>query len=652
MQNRFGFKDFVMLVLLLAVGVSVWISMAQFDRQWGELSAIQQQLTNLERDVSRVQERLESLPARAAVGGGSATAPNTSGPERATSERTENEPTARDESWARPGVPIVYPKRYTFGSDPRALPGFQEGGELTETMDAQLPKITPFLSTDVYSRRAIDIVVETLGAYDPVTLEMRGLLAEAWQVSPDGLWFRAKIHDRAAFSDGQPVTAEDLRWTFHDFVMNPKMDTMRYRATLVDQVEKVTVISPKVVEWTFKEALFSNQETALTMWVLPKHFYSQFTEEQLNQATGLLMGSGAYKLERLDKDNQWAPPQPVKLVKNQQYWGERRPLDVLRFTVVTDEMARITGYRNGESDFVTPSAPQFVALTSEPDWSKENQSLNWINMKSGNSFIAWNCGPRGDTGKLTPFADKRVRKAMTYLLNREKMVQDIWSGVGMVSKGVANPASPASPPDLEPLPFDVAKGKALLKEAGWEDRDGNGVLENAEGNEFIFEFTYSSGGEISTRIATFVKDSYARAGINVQLHPIDWSVGDPIRKARNFDAITMAWGASAPESDPKQIWHSESIKNMGDNFIQWNNPEADSAINRGRRELDRDKRMKVWHEFERIVAEDQPYTWIRVQPYLRFVKADIGNVVMHRKGPESTEFFRLSGGPSLPASAN
>jgi peptide/nickel transport system substrate-binding protein len=384
--------------------------------------------------------------------------------------------------------------------------------------------------------------------------------------------------------------------------------------------------------------------------VLPKHFYSQFTEEKLNQATGLLMGSGAYKLENLDKDNQWAPPAPVNLVKNQQYWGEKRPLDRLRFSVVTDEMARITGYRNGEADFVTPSAPQYKALTAEPEWAKENQSLNWVNMKSGNSFIAWNCGERN--GKLTPFADKRVRKAMTYLLDREKMVRDVWGGIGEVSKGVANPASPASPPDLKPLPFDPKAGKALLAEAGWMDRDGNGVLEDPKGNEFVFEFTYSAGGEISKLIATFVKDSYARAGIVVSLHPIDWSVGDPIRKSRNFDALTMSWGASAPESDPRQIWHSIAIKNQGDNFIQWNCPAADELIDKGRRELNREKRMKIWHEFERVVADEQPYTWIRIQPYLRFVKADVGNVVMHRKGPESTEFFRLSGGPALPGQGN
>jgi peptide/nickel transport system substrate-binding protein len=340
-------------------------------------------------------------------------------------------------------------------------------------------------------------------------------------------------------------------------------------------------------------------------------------------------------------NDQWTPGEPLVLVRNERYWANPVPLERVVFRAINDELPRLTAYKNGEGDMITPSAPQFVTSNKDAQWVATNQNLNWVNMKSGNSFIAWNCGERN--GKLTPFHDRRVRLAMTHLLDREKMIRDVWAGIGMISKGSALPISPASNPNTKPWPFDLARAKQLLKEAGWEDRNNNGVIEDASGNEFVFEFTYSTGGEIAQRIALFIQDSCRGAGIRVTLRGVDWSVSDPIRKQRDFDAITMGWGANAPESDPKQIYHSASIKDQGDNFAQWNNPEADRLIDAGRRELDFEKRQKIWHEFEEVMHNDQPYTWIRVAPFVRFVKPEIGNVNTYPKGLEPWEFFRGSG---------
>jgi peptide/nickel transport system substrate-binding protein len=616
----------VLLVLVIVIGVIVLLSMAQNDRDRKLVQASLDRLQSVERVLLSISSKLENglrFSSSASAPGG------------------QPQPASRDESWARPGVKVEWQPPWGFTTEPRSLPGFSDGGSFTEIFEAQPPKLTPYLATDNYSRRAIDIVTETLAAYDPKTLRLRGVLAEAWQQDPKGIWLRVKIRDNARFSDGEPVTAEDLRYTFHDFIMNPQIEASRYRSTLADKLERVEAISDKVVEFTFKEAMFDNLDSALTLWVLPKHFYEHVTPADLNKATGLLMGSGPFRLERLNVNDQWTPGEPIVLVRSERYWATPSPLERIVYIAINDELPRLTAYKNGEGDMVTPSAPQFATVIKDPQWAQSNQNLNWVNMKSGNSFIAWNCGERN--GKLTPFHDRRVRVAMTHLLDREKMIRDVWSGIGEISKGSSLPISPASNPDLKPWPFDLDKAKALLKEAGWEDRNRNGVIEDADGNEFVFEFTYSTGGEIAQRIALFVQDSCAAAGIRVTLRGIDWSVGDPIRKQRDFDALTMAWGANAPESDPKQIFHSNSIKDQGDNFAQWNNPEADRFIDAGRRELDFDKRQKLWHEFERVMHEDQPYTWIRVQPYVRFVKPDIGNVNTYPKGLEPIEYFRASG---------
>jgi peptide/nickel transport system substrate-binding protein len=124
---------------------------------------------------------------------------------------------------------------------------------------------------------------------------------------------------------------------------------------------------------------------------------------------------------------------------------------------------------------------------------------------------------------------------------------------------------------------------------------------------------------------------------------VDWSRYQELLKLRDFDAITLGWGSNAPESDPRQIWHSESTKEGGDNFTQWRSARADELIEKGRRTMDEAARMAVWREFEACVAEDQPYTFIRVAPWLRFVKRDFGNVNTYKTGLQPEEFFRLGG---------
>jgi peptide/nickel transport system substrate-binding protein len=634
MQNRFGLKDFVILVAVGVVGVLVLLSMKQKDRDRDVNQQMVAKISDLERALLQLDAKLES----GLVVAGSAPAGTTAAP-------------ARDESWARPGVEVEWQPAWRPATDARNSPLYRTGGSFTEIFEAQPAKLTPYIQTDVYGRRVIDVVMEPLGAYDPKTLRLRGVLADAWQMDPKGLWLRVKIRDEARYSDGVAVSAEDVRWTFHEFIMNPQIEAQRVRSTMADAIEKVEVVTEKVVEFTFKQALFNNLDQALTIWPLPRHFYDleRIPPSEVNKSTGLLMGSGPFKLKTLDIDSQWKPGEIVEVVRNEQYWGNKPALETIRFQAIQDELPRLTSYKNGDAEMITPAAPQFATLQKDPEWVKENHNLNWVCMRSGNSFIAWNCGER--KGKLTPFHDRRVRVAMTHLLNREKMIRDIWAGIGVVSKGSFIPTSPGSNPTLAPYPFDLAKGQALLKEAGWEDRDRNGVLEDKDGREFEFEFTYTTSGEISQKIALFVQDSFKQAGIRVTLRGVDWSVSDPIRKQRDFDAITMGWSANAPESDPKQIFHSNSIKDQGDNFAQWNNPEADRLIDLGRSTIDLDERIKVWHEFERVMHEDQPYTWVRVQPWVRFVKGYIGNVNAYPKGLEPWEFFN-TGGASALAPAN
>ena len=681
MQNRFGLKDGVMLVLLLTVATLVVLGMFGNDRVLEQVQQVESKVAELEGAVaaggdssaslSELRDELNALrdaiiarPVNVYVtgaAGGAAMSPPAVETSDAweTADRSASKSNKRDESWARPGVAIDWQEPWAMGSQPADVPGFSDGGEFTEIFGAQLPRITPYLSGDVYSRRITDQVLESMAAYDPDTLKLRGVLADAWQFDPDGLWLRVHLNPDARFSDGVPLTAEDVRWTLEDFVFNERIEAERSRSIL-DMIEDVEVLSDHALEITFNKALFSNLSGALGNYILPKHYYSQFEESTINQSTGLLMGSGRFKMESNDPDNQWSPGSDVVIVRNERYWGkEKAPLDSLRFKVITESVAALVGFRNGDGDMLTPSSSQYSELRSNSDFLTDNAIYKWVNMRSGNGFIGWQCGRRGGPpdGQWTPFHDKRVRRAMTMTLDREQMIREIYAGVGVVSTGPSSPSSPASNPAITPWPYSLDEARALLKEAGWEDLNKDGVLEYqmddeyfSKGTPFKFEFTITQSGETTERIISYLVSQCEEVGIICEPRVVDWSFYSDMLKGRDFDAMIMGWSASGPESDPRQIWHRDSIQNQGDNFIQWDNQAASDLIDEGRKTMDAESRMLIWHDFHDILHDEQPYTFVRVAPWIRFINREIGNVETYPVGLEPAEFFRIGESDAAPTS--
>lgn len=623
MQNRFGLKDAILLAGVIVAIVLALLGMIQKDMLKKDLEALRGNLAEQTRLVARLNARLENA----------GTSPAATPPVGQRTSATHSV----DESWARPGVPVTHPKRYAAAGDAVNKPDYAEGGTFTEIFEGKPPKITPFTYTDVYGQRVVDDgVCEMLAAFDPDTLELCGLLAEAWQYDPNGLWLRVKIDDRAVFSDGKPVTAEDVRFTFHDFIFNPEIECERFRSTL-SVVKKVVPISSKVVEFQFAEARFNNLDEALRFAIIPAHFYKQFTPQQINKSTGLLMGSGPWRLERLDPDDQWIPGEPIELVRNEEYWGHRPAIDRLRYISIDDNIARLTAYENGLGDMLRATPEQYHAKLEDPAFVEKHHVLAWNNLRSSYSLIALNCGNRN--GKPTPFVDKRVRRAMAMLLDLDRINRDFYEGLASVCTGPFNPRGPQSNPGIKPLPYDLDEARRLLTEAGWVDRDGDGVVENERGDRFVFEYFYSTGSTFAAKIGAYLRDQCAKVGIVCELQVRDWAIGESIRKARDYDAFAFAWSWTKPESDPVQLWHSRYIANQGDNFVQWNSPQADRLIEAGQREIDPAKRMKIWHELHQLIHDEQPCLFVLNLPWIRFIDKRVANVRPCATGIEKREMY-------------
>ena len=199
---------------------------------------------------------------------------------------------------------------------------------------------------------------------------------------------------------------------------------------------------------------------------------------------------------------------------------------------------------------------------------------------------------------------------MTLAINRAEMIKFILFGLGKEATGPFPNHLWYADPEVKPRPFDPEQARRLLAEAGWQDRNGDGILER-EGRPFRFTLITNSGNEIRKDVGVLIQRYWREVGIDVKLEMYEWSVFlknfiDP----RHFDACILGWSLGV-DPDAYNIWHSSQITE-GFNFIGYQNPEADRLWEAGRREYDTDKRRRIYHRLHALLAEDQPYTFLFV----------------------------------------
>ncbi len=617
MANRWTIKDLVLLLLLAFVGLSVWLKMMQDDRLWRKVGAIEARVGDLERRLGQL----------------STGSPEPSGPAgpKTPASRPGDAPALADDAWARAGTPIERQPPFRPRHDPRADPLFREGGELVELLDTRPKTLTPFRVNDTVSRRIIDLVCQRLADYDPETLELRGVLAEAWQADPGGLWLRVRLRAGARFSDGAPVTAGDVVFTVKDLVMNPELgapDGKLLRDRLASCTPGDDGPGGRTVEFTFTRPSAFNLPTALRMYVLPKGYY-EAQGARLKTASDALAGSGPFKLREADPAGQW-----VTLARNESYWGPRPPLDGVRFEAAGDLAGRLELFRKGRGDLMSVRSRQELGgLASDPAFTASASVLEWMVSRSSYQFIVWSAGE----GSI--FADVRVRQAMTMLLDREFIRREFWGGAGVVAKGPFSPAGRITDPGLQPLPFDPSAALALLAQAGWAPGP-DGYLAGPGGRAFEFELAHA-GDESEKRMSRYIADQFAGAGMRCSARFLAPDALAQAVRERKFDAALLGLQGYGVDPDTRNLWHSASIASGGGNYGRWRCEEADALIDQAEAELDRGRRDALLRRLEAVIAREQPYTFLRAMPWVRVVRERVRNLHPTRDGLSLEEAFLL-----------
>lgn len=604
MQKRLNTRDWVLYLLVSLLILLVVLAMYQIDRQWLKLSEMQTTLADQAKDLRDLRTALNTGAFRQAV------SPTTS---------TETGNTAQTANTVAPAFQRA--QTTTQQAD------YAQGDWNVNVFGTNLQTLTPLVSTDAYAAEVQNYVQEGLLTRNPDTLAWEGLLAKSWQVSPDGLTITFQLRDDVTFSDGKPLTADDVVFTFN-FIMNPAINAPRQRAYL-EKIKEVKAVSPVEVVFSYKEPYFEALELAGSLSVMPKHVYEPFlqTPEAFNQSKSLLVGSGPYRLADLQS---WTPDKgAVELVRNERYWGDVQPsYNRILWKVIQNDSARLTTYRNGEIDEYSARPVEYKKLKDDAQLMGKSHNYEYMPPVVGYSYIAWN---QERAGKPTRFADKRVRQAMTYLTDVRRIIQDVFLNYAEPAVSPFSNTSKQHDASLQPYAFNLEKATSLLKDAGYEDRNHDGVLEDAAGVPFNFKLMYVGENEDTKRMVLLLKDLYARAGIQLEPFPQEFPVLLEALGKKEFDAATLGW-TSGIETDIYQMFHSSQVKDKGDNFISYKNTQLDQLIEQARSTVADDKRMPLWQQAEQILHEDQPYTFLMRRKALAFIDKRIHGLEMTKLG--------------------
>jgi peptide/nickel transport system substrate-binding protein len=476
--------------------------------------------------------------------------------------------------------------RYSIYSDAEPV----DGDWLIYNLGDEPGILNPITATDLYES-IVDggNVYETLVKRDDKTLELIPLLADSWKISDDKLIYTFFIKKGIKWHDGVPFTSHDVVFSYNK-IMDPNVDAPHLRSYYKD-IKKVQALDDYTVRFTYARPYFLALEFCGGMPIVPQHIFEN-GDFNSNPAGRSPVGTGPYRFLR------WDTGKEIVLERNENYWGKRPHMKRIVFKLISDPTVILQVLKREEIDFTGLTAIQWARQTSSQRFLKNFDKLSYFTPNF--NYIGWNM-------KRPFFSDKRVRTAMTYLVNRKLILEKILYNLGDVVTSPFYINSPEYDHSIEPYPYDPEEARQLLDQAGWIDHDGDGIRDK-DGIKFEFEFLIPSGSVAGEQISTILKEELKRIGIRMNIRKLEWAVFTKQLDERKFDAVTLGWSLGI-ESDPYQIWHSSQAE-KGSNYVGFMNEKADRLIEEARTEFNRKKRIELYRKFAEIVHEEQPYTFL------------------------------------------
>ncbi|MGH2651408.1 MAG: ABC transporter substrate-binding protein, partial [Actinomycetota bacterium] len=432
-------------------------------------------------------------------------------------------------------------------------------------------------------------------------------LAREWSHSPDGLEWRFTLRDNVKWQDGQPLTAEDVKFSFDYLITGAGASLSRLLGRL--DLKEVVVEPPNVVVIRLgaPSAVFE-EDVAMRLLIIPRHIWSTVTDPAKFREPGAVMGSGPYKLESVDQ-----AAGSYLYTANESFFLGPPYVKRLEFVPAPDELL---GLQRGDLD-----AAELLEEPAPEEQLKAFDDRRFTKLEGSFDFLL---ALHINLSKGFPWDRKEFRQAVAYAIDRKDMVSRLLQGRGTPgSMGGLTPDHPYLAPDLPAYDRDVARAKSMLDELGLRDADGDGLRELPDGARFVQELQINS--RFTPKSAELVKEYLREVGIDARVQVLDPAAADTSAGQGNYTMALIGYGGMA--GDPDQSLRSRyAAPNSSTSFtraIGYSNPAVAEAAERQFTALDPEQRKPFVHQIQRIVAEDAPIIPLHLPRRTSFYKAGI-----------------------------
>ena len=433
-------------------------------------------------------------------------------------------------------------------------------------------------------------------------------LAREWSRSPDGLEWRFTLRENATWQDGQPVTADDVKFSFDYVTTGAASSVSRLGASL--DLREVVVEAPDVVVVRLnKPTAVFEEDVAMRLFIIPRHIWSPVADPARFRGAGAVTGSGPYKLESFDE-----AAGSYLYTANESFYLGSPYVKRLEIVPAPDELLALQRGEIDAGELLDESAPeaQIKAFESNRNFTKLEGTYDWmmalhINLSKG-----------------FPYDRTEFRQAVAYALDRKDMVNRLLQGRGEpASVGGLTPGHPLLAPDLPTYDRDVPRAKSLLDGLGMKDTNGDGLREQPDGSGFVQELQANS--RFTPKTAELIKEQLREVGIDVRVQILDKATADESAGKGNYTMALIGYGGMTgdPDQNLRSRYAASAKSTSFTRAIGYSNPAVTEAANRQLTTLDREQRKALVHEIQRIVADDVPIIPLYTPRRVTFYKAGL-----------------------------
>jgi len=443
-------------------------------------------------------------------------------------------------------------------------------------------------------------------------IEFRPMLAEKWEWNNDENMLRLYLRKNILWSDGKPITTDDIVFTF-EIYSDPKVESRFFGQfknfysldnQQIDTAKTFRVISPSVIDIYFKK---DSNPTMLdiNLEILPKHIWSNYKAEDLPQAQANFepITSGPFRLVNWERQSSIT----LKIDSSSFLYNPENIKEII-FKVIPDYKSRLTHLKTGAIDILDNIKSEDI------DELKLISNLKLYSLRGRDyDYIGWNhIDPETyQKSKVVPnkfFSQPEIRKSLTCAINRKEIVETYLGKFGELCKGPVSPMfKNYFDPNLPTEDYNPVKAKEILKANGWEDKDGDGIVEKGK-VVFSFDMYLSTGNPRRNYVATIVKNNLKAVGIEVNIQNLE--MGTFVEKLMkiDFDAWIAGWTIPIP-IDLNPYWNSDPEIGFL-NFSTYRNTEKDAILDSLQLRLNEFEKIKLYREFQKIIYDDEPETFL------------------------------------------